>query len=155
MEKVVHAVRGERNNYMPVKSILAEGCDPLEIANALTKVTGSDQVYIADLAAILNRGSNRGLFPHLKSQGISLKVDAGVSDAGSALTIKRAGADRIIIGTETISDIDQLSEIIWQIDPDELVLSIDVKKGMVLSKADGLKGVEPCRGIKRFIRKRA
>ncbi|NLD39329.1 MAG: hypothetical protein GX654_20935 [Desulfatiglans sp.] len=148
--EVVHAVRGERDNYMPVKSTLACGSDPLEIANALTKVTGSDQVYIADLDSILNRGCNRGLFPHLKSQGISLMVDAGVSDAGSALTIKRAGADKIIIGTETISDIDQISEITKQINPDCLVLSIDIKKGVVLSKADELKGVDPVEAIKRL-----
>ncbi len=148
--KVVHAVRGEREKYMPVKSILAEGSDPEEIANALIKVTGSNQLYIADLDAILKTGGNSGLFPIFKSHGISLMVDTGVSDAGSALTLKRAGVDRIIIGTETISDIDQLSEIIWQIDPDELVLSIDVKKGMVLSKADGLKGVDPVRAIEMF-----
>lgn len=148
--EVVHAVRGERDNYMPVKSTLAEGSDPLEIAKALIRVTGSNQVYFADLDAILNRGSNRGLFPHLKSLGISLMVDAGVSDAGSALDVKRAGADKIIIGTETISDIDQLSEITEQIDPDDLVLSIDIKKGMVLSNADDLNGVAPVEAIKRL-----
>ncbi|MBN1905146.1 MAG: nickel transporter [Deltaproteobacteria bacterium] len=148
--EVVHAVRGERDNYMPVKSTLAEGSDPLEIAKVLTRVTGSNHVYIADLDAILNRGSNRELFPLLKSIGISLMVDAGVSDAGSALDVKRAGADKIIIGTETISDIDQLTEIAKQIDSDGLVMSIDIKKGVVLSKADELNGVAPLEAIKKL-----
>ncbi len=148
--KVVHAMRGEREKYRPVKSILAEGSDPVEIARALTTATGSNQLYIADLNAILKKGTNSGLFPHIKSHGISLMIDAGVSDLRSALDVKRAGADKIIVGTETISDIDQLSEITGQIDPYDIVLSIDIKKGMVLSKAYGLMGIAPVRAIEKL-----
>lgn len=145
--EVVHAVRGERDKYRPVKSVLAEGSDPAGIAQALTIATGCTQVYIADLDAILNRGSNREIFPMLKSKGISLMVDAAVSDARSALDIKRAGADKIVLGTETLAGINQLTEITKQINPDDLVLSIDIKKSMVLSVAEALKELDPLKAI--------
>jgi phosphoribosylformimino-5-aminoimidazole carboxamide ribotide isomerase len=35
---VVHAVRGEREKYKPIKSILSASPDPVEIANAFKKI---------------------------------------------------------------------------------------------------------------------
>jgi phosphoribosylformimino-5-aminoimidazole carboxamide ribotide isomerase len=148
--EVVHAVRGEREKYRPVKSTLASGSDPTDIALALTRAANCNQVYIADLDSILNKGCNNEVFPLLKGRGLSLMVDAAASDAVSALAVKKAGADKVIIGSETLSNINQLTEITKQIDPDDLVLSIDIKKGMVLSGADEINSIDPVKAIEKL-----
>ena len=38
--EVVHAVRGEREKYRPVKRLLAPGSNPLDIARAFINETG-------------------------------------------------------------------------------------------------------------------
>jgi phosphoribosylformimino-5-aminoimidazole carboxamide ribotide isomerase len=54
--QVVHAVAGRRTEYRPVVSQLTASPDPVEIATALLNATTADELYIADLDAILNDG---------------------------------------------------------------------------------------------------
>ena len=56
----VHAVRGERERYRPVRSALArEDGDPLALARAFRSTLGLDELYVADLDAIAGE-SERG-----------------------------------------------------------------------------------------------
>ena len=48
----VHAVRGERQSYRPVRSGLVEGADPVDVARALRDRLGLRELYVADLDAI-------------------------------------------------------------------------------------------------------
>lgn len=50
--QVVRAVRGERNNYRPIRSALCSGSEPLDVARALLDYTGADTLYLADLDAL-------------------------------------------------------------------------------------------------------
>jgi phosphoribosylformimino-5-aminoimidazole carboxamide ribotide isomerase len=147
--EVVHAVRGEREKYLPVKSVLTPGSNPADIARALMLETGCHEIYIADLDAILKKGSNSKVFPILKQQDVSLIVDAAANDITSVKAVKMAGADKVIIGSETLSDIDQLAEIIDEINGDSLIFSMDIRNGNVLSGAEELKDINPVKTIEK------
>jgi phosphoribosylformimino-5-aminoimidazole carboxamide ribotide isomerase len=54
----VRAVRGERARYRPIQSSLCATSEPLAVAQALLAVTGACTLYVADLAAILDRGDH-------------------------------------------------------------------------------------------------
>ena len=47
----VHAVRGERERYRPVRSALAARAEPIAVAAGL-RALGLDELYVADLDAI-------------------------------------------------------------------------------------------------------
>lgn len=158
--EVVHALRGERKNYKPVKSVLAPGSNPLDIAYALKNETGCSEIYIADLNAIQGRGDNRGIIKRIKAElGISLLVDAASCDVGTALAVKTSGADKVILGSETFVDPGELAAIAGRIPVDELLLSIDIAGGRTLSPAPELRDTDPVdavsllsgKGITQFI----
>ncbi|HLN90033.1 MAG TPA: HisA/HisF-related TIM barrel protein, partial [Candidatus Binatia bacterium] len=54
---VVHAVKGKRNEYKPIQSILCRSVEPLEVAKAF-RTLGFSEVYVADLDAIISCSTN-------------------------------------------------------------------------------------------------
>jgi phosphoribosylformimino-5-aminoimidazole carboxamide ribotide isomerase len=50
--QVVHAVRGDRAHYRPIRSPLCEGSAPEVVGPALLRAAGSDLLYVADLDAL-------------------------------------------------------------------------------------------------------
>ena len=158
--QVVHAVRGEREKYKPVESLLVFGSDPVDVAGALIKESGSSELYIADLDAIQGKGNNSRIIAGIGAElGVSLMVDAGCIDADSVLNVKKSGADTVILGSETFSDLNEITHITDKIPADELLFSIDISHGKVISKADELNGSDPIdalsllseKDIRRFI----
>jgi phosphoribosylformimino-5-aminoimidazole carboxamide ribotide isomerase len=157
---VVHAAKGEREKYRPVESLLVKGSDVFDIARALIKETGCSEIYIADLNAIQKNGSNSRIIKRAGAEfGVSLLVDAAAFDVCSALAVKKSGADTVILGSETFSDMDEIPRITERIPVDELLFSIDISGGKVLSRADELNGADPVeamdilseKGMQRFI----
>ncbi|MCS7095879.1 MAG: HisA/HisF-related TIM barrel protein, partial [Nitrososphaerota archaeon] len=63
----VHAVKGERRRYRPVKSVLCSSADPLEVAEAF-KELGFREVYLADLDAIMGGSRSCGLYRRIKAE---------------------------------------------------------------------------------------
>lgn len=157
---VVHALKGERERYQPVKSILTTSADPVEVARCLQMETSCRELYIADLDAIQGRGHNTEAIGKIASHIESdLWVDAGISDVESAARLMTAGADIVIIGSETLTTMQQLKRICDSIPMDKLILSLDIVGGRVLSGAEFLKNLEPLKalecmvkeGLERFI----
>lgn len=157
---MVHAVKGKREQYQPIKSLLTPSSAPLEVARCLIKQTQCREVYIADLDAILGKGHNREaigkIARHLK---VDLWVDAGIQDVESAKSLVAAGADVAIIGSETLTHLEAIRPLFDSISPSQIVFSLDIKGGRVLSPAKALNGTDPMeslallarQGIERFI----
>lgn len=84
--QVVHARRGERARYQPVRSSLAAGSDPLVLAAALRRASGSRILYVADLDALQGRAPQTAVLAALLAAepGCTLWLDAGFHDAGEA-----------------------------------------------------------------------
>ena len=55
----VHAVRGERERYRPLRSEIVAGSDPVEVTRAVRRAFGLDEVYVADLDAIAGGSAHR------------------------------------------------------------------------------------------------
>src|SRR3954471_1764328 len=108
----VHAVRGERERYRPVSSVLtADGGDPLALARAFRSELGLEELYVADLDAITGAGDNGGTIAALAREA-QVMVDAGVSDPGGARALLDLGAQRVIVGTETLPGPETLERLL-------------------------------------------
>ena len=61
---VVHAKRGERDSYEPVKSVVVDSANPLEIIDSLQP----SEVYVADLNRLQGRGDNLGIIRDISAR---------------------------------------------------------------------------------------
>jgi phosphoribosylformimino-5-aminoimidazole carboxamide ribotide isomerase len=149
--RVVHAVKGERERYRPVESVLASSADPVDIAGGLQMETGCQAIYIADLDAIQGNGHNKGPIHNIAAHiDAELWVDAGTSDAESANRLLAAGADIAIIGSETLTGLGQLRRILASISLEKLIFSLDISNGRVLSETGFLKNLDPLIALERL-----
>lgn len=139
----MHAVKGERRRYRPVKSVLCSSADPLEVAEAF-KELGFREVYLADLDAIMGGSRSCGLYRRIKAEtGLRLMVDAGTSDAQSALEVASSGVDMVVMGTETLKGLDALIEAVKALGSRRLAVSLDVKGGRLISCSAEVDGLNP------------
>jgi phosphoribosylformimino-5-aminoimidazole carboxamide ribotide isomerase len=135
----VHAVRGERERYRPVRSVLAGG-DPVALARAFRSELGLDELYVADLDAIGQGRDNRELLAALAREA-RVMVDAGVSEPARARALLELGADRVVVGTETLSGPDALDRLLAELPDGGVILSVDLRNGRLLSPDAQLAGL--------------
>jgi phosphoribosylformimino-5-aminoimidazole carboxamide ribotide isomerase len=151
--QAVHAVKGERKHYKPVVSVLCSTSDPLEIAVAFRDKLGLNEIYIADLDAIQNsdRTKHRRLIEHLSSrESIRILLDAGISDAGEARNRLDTGISRVIIGAETLKNLDALKEIPSGVDSGRLIFSLDCRNGKIISACPELTELSPINALEHL-----
>jgi phosphoribosylformimino-5-aminoimidazole carboxamide ribotide isomerase len=146
----VHAVRGERERYRPVHSVISpDDGDPLALARAFRSELGLDEVYVADLDAITGTGEHRDVIAALAREA-SVMVDAGVTEPGRARELLELGAQRVIVGTETLPGPDALERLLAEVP--QVVLSIDLRDGRLLSPDPRLAGLPALDAVARLHR---
>jgi phosphoribosylformimino-5-aminoimidazole carboxamide ribotide isomerase len=146
----VHAVRGERERYRPVHSVISPNDgDPLALARAFRSELGLDEVYVADLDAITGTGEHRDVIAALAREA-SVMVDAGVTEPGRARELLELGAQRVIVGTETLPGPDALERLLAEVP--QVVLSIDLRDGRLLSPDPRLAGLPALDAVARLHR---
>ncbi len=157
---VVQAIRGERDTYQAVKSILTPKAEPLAVAQALQVETGCREFYIADLDALQGKGDHWDVIRKLAAElTADLWIDAGITQAAFALKALKIGNIHVIVGSETSEDLEFLIDIGDSLSSERLLFSIDIVKGRVLSRSSFLKDLDPLaamdllsqRGWSRFI----
>jgi HisA/HisF family protein len=134
---VVHARRGDRAGYAPLRSPLVHGAEPVAVARALCTHAGSDRLYVADLDAIAGAPADVETLHRLAAVA-ELWVDAGATTAARAAALARAGVARNVIGTESLSDAGPDAG-----DGPALVLSVDLRDGVLISPRPQLAGRGP------------
>ncbi|NQE06687.1 phosphoribosylformimino-5-aminoimidazole carboxamide ribotide isomerase [ANME-1 cluster archaeon GoMg1] len=130
---VVHAKRGEREQYAPVHlfSSIVGSSDPVRI---MEKLKPAD-VYIADLNRLMGTGSNKGIIKEIRDNNrkARIMVDYGVKTADDLEEAADAEiADSIILGTETAS-----MELIGEVSKNDnldISISVDIFNKQVLTK---------------------
>ena len=122
---------GNRETYKPLQTVFHPSSHPLEIARALFDA-GAKQLYIADLDAIEGKDSNRDLVGEI-NQFIPVMLDCGANDIDSVSEALRV-ADKVIVATETLKNMDDLHGIFCRVNRERIILSIDVMDNKVLSK---------------------
>ena len=117
----VHGKSGKREEYKPLKSVLCNSSNPVEIAEKY-KENGAKTVYVADLDAIMRNGDN---FEIIKKIDMNKIVDAGVKDKNDLQNVLKI-CNKAIIGTGTLKDLNLLKE-------KDIILSLDFKDGKLLN----------------------
>ena len=129
----VHAVRGERERYRPVSNVIAgDAGDPLALARAFKSELGLDELYVADLDAITGEGEHSETIAALAREA-RVMVDAGVSEPERARALLGLGAQRVIVGTETLTGPEALDRLLAALPEGTVVLSVDLRDGGLLS----------------------
>ena len=125
--EVVHAQRGERDSYRPVRSQLCRGSAPVDVVAGLLTVHPFATLYIADLDAIQARGDStaairqiRQSFPELRlwvDNGLAVPAacrDWLAQDLGDLVLGSEAQRDRTVL--EALSDDDARRHLIFSLD---------------------------------------
>jgi phosphoribosylformimino-5-aminoimidazole carboxamide ribotide isomerase len=129
----VHAVRGRRSEYQPLKSVLCTSADPLDAALAF-KALGFSELYIADLDAIMSGHPNFSILKQIAdTSGLRLMVDAGIADLERAEKLLKSHISKVIIGTETLPSLSFVREAVKCLGKEQVVVSLDLKGDKVLS----------------------
>ncbi len=131
---VVHARRGQRAEYAPLRSPLVEGCEPVAVARALCAVCRTHTVYVADLDALAGAPVNEATLAALASVAEPW-VDAGATTPDAVAALRRAGVARNVVGTESLGGHAKITR--------PVVLSVDLRDGRLISPDPNLAGAAP------------
>lgn len=130
--QAVHAVRGERAAYRPVRSRLIDGSAPLAVARALLDAAAADTLYVADLDALLGEAPQLGSLRELLAAlpDARLWLDAGFADAQSARAFCAA-----LDGARVTPVLASESAVPGPLDAGGTILSLDRRGGAALDPA--------------------
>ncbi len=152
---VVHARRGQRERYAPLRSPLVDGCEPVAVARVLCARCRTRDLYVADLDALAGAPLDEATLAALAAVARPW-VDAGATSPERAAALNRAGAARNVIGTESLAPEGSLQRSapgphrsgpgLERSTPDPVpppVLSVDLHGGRLISPRPELDGREP------------
>jgi phosphoribosylformimino-5-aminoimidazole carboxamide ribotide isomerase len=145
----VHAVRGDRERYRPLRSRIAEGSDPVLISRAARERFGLDEVYVADLDAIGGGPGSSDVVAALAREG-RVMVDAGAVTATDVARLLELGVARVVIGTESLPGAEAFRRLRAELPDAPLVLSLDLRRGRLLSPDPDLGGIAAVDALARL-----
>ena len=146
--RVVHAVRGIRQEYQPIRSIITQSVEPVEVSMAF-KNLGFGVLYIADLDGIIECSSSFQLISRIfDATGLELIVDAGVTSLDRAEKLLDSGVSKLIIGTETLTNKEFVAEAIRLFGRERVVVSVDLRGDKVLVQS----GFDGCTDVMCLLR---
>jgi len=151
--QAVHAIKGERKQYKPVKSVLCNSSEPLIVADAFHTQLGSCEIYVADLDAIQSSGQidHKEILLGLVRMGkMSIMLDAGISTVENARKWLDAGVQKIVIGSETLPTWNSIRAIPEGLDRNRLVFSLDLRAGKILSSCPVWSSMEPLEAMEHL-----
>jgi phosphoribosylformimino-5-aminoimidazole carboxamide ribotide isomerase len=128
---VVHARRGQRSEYTPLRSSLVQGCEPVAVARALCAICRTRTVYVADLDAVRGNPIDEAALAGLASVAATW-VDAGATTPQRAAALARVGVARNVVGTQWIGS-GALPGRLFAMSAPPLVLSVDLRDGRLIS----------------------
>ncbi len=139
----MHGRGGDRARYEPVASAItpAQG-DALALAQAYASVLRTSEMYVADLDAI-GGGAVQYVMHQRLARVSRCWIDAGVRTEGDACSLIDAGADRVVVGLETLPSFEILRAIVRRLGAARAVFSLDLRSGMPLAHAEALRAMTP------------
>ena len=139
---VVHARRGQRDEYAPLRSPLVDGCEPVAVARALCAVCRTSTLYVADLDALAGEPADVATLSALATVADPW-VDAGATTRERAAELAGAGVARNVVGTESLTaDEPDATRTQATARSPRRVLSIDLRDGKLISPRPELAGRE-------------
>jgi phosphoribosylformimino-5-aminoimidazole carboxamide ribotide isomerase len=130
--RAVHARAGVRERYAPVQNAAGQPIDSGNVqtlARVYTDILGIQEIYAADLDAILDHRPQEHVTRELASLGAPLWLDAGIRSIDDARQAIALGVRRAIVGLETLPSFEVLSDICAAVGSDRLAFSLDLRDG--------------------------
>ena len=125
--QAVHAIKGERENYKPLKSVLINDSNPIRIALKLKNEYLFNEFYIADLDAILQKKPNITILSKiLDIPGVEIMIDPGIKTKKNVKKYYNLNLKSLILGLETLKDLKVITECLKLFDTNKIVVSIDM-----------------------------
>ncbi|MEF2552106.1 HisA/HisF-related TIM barrel protein [Aurantimonas sp. A2-1-M11] len=133
--RVVRGVMGDRANYRPIETPLAEGAAPVDVARGLMTLGDFRRFYIADLDAIEGGPANDAAIAELGAAFPQTEfwIDAGVRTSADAARIMTAPRHVAAIGSESIVDAGVARDLAGEA---RVVLSLDFRGDSFLGPAE-------------------
>jgi phosphoribosylformimino-5-aminoimidazole carboxamide ribotide isomerase len=150
--RVVRAVGGRRDEYRSIVCPFTGSHRPYDVAGTLLQMTGANELYIADLDAILGRPRvARAVEGVLKVWPVPTWLDAGIGSKISVADLLRFPTVHPVVGFETCSTPGVLREAVAQSAGRPLAFSVDLKDGRLLGRWRdwGLDGDRDALGLAR------
>ena len=145
----VHAVRGDRERYRPLRSRIAEGSDPVHLACTVRDRFGLDELYVADLDAIAGGPGSADVVTALAREG-RVMVDAGTATVARVARLLELRVARVVIGTESLPGAEAFRRLRAELPEAPLVLSLDLRGGRLVSPDPGLRGLTAIEALAPF-----
>lgn len=124
---VVHARRGDRDNYRAVVTRFAASAEPLAVVDGLLAYRDFAHLYIADLDAIAGRAAHgtevaaiAARYPHLR-----LWLDAGLRTPAQLAALPTQSNIDYVLGSESIAQLDDYAALCAHVPEGRRVLSLD------------------------------
>ena len=138
--KAVHAKKGLRNIYEPVKTVISTNSNVLDIIKAFENRFSFKEVYIADLDSIIKEKPNLQILRKvIDESNLKIMIDPGIRNNFDVLQFKILKLNKLILATETIDSLSVIDEAIKQMDEDNIIISIDMKEGKLLARSPEIK----------------
>ena len=138
--KAVHAIKGERAKYKPLNLKLMKSSNPVEIVEFLNKEFNFKEFYIADLDAIIKKNPNfKLLLKILDNSSIQVMLDPGIVNKDDLLTYSKFKLNKLILGLETMENINVIKESLEVFGHNKIIISIDMYKEKIISNIKQLK----------------
>jgi phosphoribosylformimino-5-aminoimidazole carboxamide ribotide isomerase len=161
---VVHGVAGDRANYGPIRSVLANDPRPATVARAFAETGAFQDVYVADLDAIDGAPPDWESLRQIARSGLRIWLDAGVDSVARLREVTHfdecaAALAAIILGSESLRDLETLREASVALGPSRCIFSLDLRDTQPLTSCDSWRGLPSAeiaaaafdRGVRRMI----
>ncbi|MBS7656256.1 hypothetical protein KEJ50_07175 [Candidatus Bathyarchaeota archaeon] len=145
---VVWAKMGLREAYKPLESWLCPSSNLLALIKNLRR-EGFKEVYLADLDAISGKPKNFKLYSELSSL-TNLILDCGVESLNEIENCLNCGVFKVVLATEVMPSLDLAREALKKFGLNNIILSLDLKNGFVLSRLSDLSSLNPLECLKLF-----
>jgi len=147
----VHAIKGDRDKYRPLKSPIFNTSEPLEIILGLKKKAGLKQFYIADLDAIIHKKPNIELIKKLIDyEDIEIIIDPGIRTIEHLKFFSDLNLSNLILGLETLQNIRIIRKSFKFFNKDKIIVSIDMYKEKLFTNIKKLKKLTPLEAIHKL-----
>ena len=149
--EVVHAHKGERDNYKPLKTYLTKSAEPLEIIKVFKYNFKISTFYIADLDAIMKKQPNFAILNEIsKIDDVEIMIDPGIAIYQDILHFLDFNIKYLIIGLETLVSLENLKAIINHLGRQRVILSIDMYNEKLLTRISSFQNQDPLNVINRI-----
>jgi phosphoribosylformimino-5-aminoimidazole carboxamide ribotide isomerase len=137
--RAVHARAGVRHRYAPVQTAAGWPIDPgnaRTLAEVYTEVLGVSEIYAADLDAIRELAPQNDVTRELASLRKPLWLDAGIRSVDNARRAIELGAQRVIVGLETLPSFEVLSDICAAVGTNRVAFSLDLNNAQPMLSSE-------------------